>query len=107
MCQPEFCSLRGRIIPYPYKEVAVTNNLYQSILAIPYVTLHLRAAKTNFSIIRSQPFQHPLHSWTIIVARLAFLAWAVAVIASSVAVARASGDKVHLQLDLFFCVTSL
>ncbi|KAH8908571.1 hypothetical protein BR93DRAFT_490661 [Coniochaeta sp. PMI_546] len=80
--------------------------LFASILAIPYVTLHLRAAKTNFSIIRSQPFQHPLHSWTIIVARLSFLAWTVAVIASSVAVARASGDKVHLQLDLFFCVTA-
>ncbi|OIW30118.1 hypothetical protein CONLIGDRAFT_358076 [Coniochaeta ligniaria NRRL 30616] len=80
--------------------------LFASILAVPYVTLHLRAAKTNFSIIRSQSFQHPLHSWTIIVARLAFLAWTVAVIASSVAVARASGDKVHLQLDLFFCVTA-
>jgi hypothetical protein len=70
--------------------------------------LHLRAAQTNFSVTRSQPFQHHLHSWTIIIARLDFLAWAVAVIAASVAVAKAIGDdKVHLQLDLFICVLAL
>jgi hypothetical protein len=79
----------------------------QSILAIPYAGLHLRAARTNYSIIRSQPFQHPLHSWTIIMARLTFVAWTMAVIASSVAVARASGDRLHLELDLFFCVLAL
>ncbi|KAB5531339.1 hypothetical protein GE09DRAFT_1064063 [Coniochaeta sp. 2T2.1] len=80
--------------------------LFASILAIPYVTLHLRAAKTNFSMIRSQPFQHPMHSWTIIVARLTWLAWTVGLIATAVALARQRGDRVHLQLDLFFCVTA-
>lgn len=83
------------------------SDFWQCLLAIPYLGLHLQAARMNFVIIRSQPFQHPLHSWTVIMARLDFVAWAVALIASSVTLAKAKEEKVHIQLDVAVCVLAL
>lgn len=107
MRQPELRAIRSElcISNFTICSSQLTWRL-QSLLAVPYLALHLRAAHTNFSVIRSQPFQHPLHSWAIIIARLDFLAWSVAVITASVAVAKES-EKAHLQLDLAICVLAL
>ena len=81
--------------------------LFASVLALVYVGLHVAAARENFSLMRSQPFQHPLHSWAIIIVRLDLVAWGVALLSVAVAVAKAPVLTVLLDLDLFVTAGAL
>ncbi|KAH8890078.1 hypothetical protein GQ53DRAFT_180094 [Thozetella sp. PMI_491] len=78
---------------------------FACILTLVYIGLHVASARQNYSILRSQAFQHPLHSWTIIIVRLTLGTWAAALLAVAVGVAKAPTRVPLLGLDLF--VTTL
>lgn len=60
----------------------------QSLMGLLYIALHLQAAWQNEPVNRSRPFQHPLHSSAIVVARIDILGWIVSLIVCSVTVSK-------------------
>lgn len=61
--------------------------------------MHRRSSNAHY-------LQHPLHAWTVIVARIAFVSWAGALACAAVAVSRDrrvdGREAAQLALDLFF-----
>lgn len=67
------------------------------------VALHLAAACKNYSMIRPEPFQHPLRLWAIIVARIDTGLWIAALVAIAVLVSRSGSRHPHSDLDFMIC----
>lgn len=60
---------------------------------------------------RKQAFQHPLQSWAVIVARIDVIIWAIALVASSIILAKAdpkrAGNVRAIQANVVACVAGL
>lgn len=72
------------------------------MLGFLYMVLHLQSARKGDPINRTQPpSQHPLHSATVVVARLDTIAWLVSLIIAAVVVAR--GPTFLFYVNLVAC----
>ncbi|KAK4164306.1 hypothetical protein QBC43DRAFT_49494 [Cladorrhinum sp. PSN259] len=83
---------------------------FSSLLSLSYVVLHLLAARKGEALyLNFDPpipsFKHQLHSWAIIIIRLAVLMWGTACIAVAVGIHHGGGGHktARLDVDIFAC----
>lgn len=67
-------------------------------MGILYICLHIQAAYRNEPINRAYAAQHPLHTSTIVVARIDTIAWIISLIAVSVAVSKENIATLYVNL---------
>ncbi|EOO00211.1 putative s-adenosylmethionine decarboxylase proenzyme protein [Phaeoacremonium minimum UCRPA7] len=72
--------------------------LFSCVMGILYICLHIQAAYRNEPINRAYAAQHPLHTSTIVVARIDTIAWIISLIAVSVAVSKENIATLYVNL---------
>ena len=67
-------------------------------MGLLYLCLHIQAAYRNEPINRAYAAQHPLHTSTIVVARIDAIAWLISLISVAVALSKEKIPTLYVNL---------